>query len=189
MSDPRDHPLFWETRTLLEGTIGPKIRLTELTTLMQQIARDHQLHIPRMAVRRKNNAIQWMCENIKHAESVLSPVAQPANDRASVEARVKRNWAMIPTVRRWLRAQSDRRPRMPDMIATATHFAETLKIRIDRQARRNRDALECWFAENWSAVSSVDTPNPTWGTNNEFPDFGQFEDDFGLTRDKFLDDF
>jgi hypothetical protein len=187
MSDPRDHPLFWEMRSLLQGTIGPKVTLKNLIPLMQEIAADNDLRIPRNATRRKDNAIRWMCENIQYTRSVLSPAIQDSAEQSSVEARVQKNWVMIPTVRGWLEVKFGRHPRRDDLTRMAIRLAATLHILLDRQAKRNINALECWFAENWTAISRVDSPDSPLDIHDGFADQWRFDDDFGFDGDGILD--
>jgi hypothetical protein len=102
---------------------------------------DNDLRIPQNASRCKNNAIQWMRENIQHMRWIIPPATRETSEQGWLEAGVSRNRAMIPRVRRWLEAKFGHRPQMADMIATAIALAGSLQTPHDRQAKRNRDAL------------------------------------------------
>jgi hypothetical protein len=43
-------------------------------------------------------------------------------------------------------------PKLAEIIGTATGLAELFSLRIDRQAKRSKAAMECWFAEHWELI-------------------------------------
>jgi hypothetical protein len=158
MTDPRNNPLFWEIRARLEQSLGGKVPLGKLVTVVREIGSDHQIRVPRSATRKKDKAIEWICDNLTVSEPFLSPTFSDAVEQ-SVEARVQRNWPMIPRVRAWLLAKFGHPPKMAEIIATATGLAELFNLRIDRQAKRSKAAMECWFAEHWELIECVPQEN------------------------------
>jgi hypothetical protein len=154
MADPRDNPVFWETRARLEQTLGPKIPLKDLIPLIREIGSKVNVRIPREVVRKKNSAIGWICQNIKESEPFLPAVPVPVIEKG-IEARVRRNWPTILHVKAWLKTKFGAHPKMPQITALAMEVAGAFELRIDRQARRSKAALECWFAEHWEETAGA----------------------------------
>ena len=46
------------------------------------------------------------------------------------------------------------------LLSEATKYAAIINIKIDRLAKRNRQALLCWYTENWDSVLPLLPMNP-----------------------------
>jgi hypothetical protein len=42
-----------------------------------------------------------------------------------------------------------------DLLVLARDVSDLTRLRVDRQAKRNRDCLLCWFCENWRTIEPM----------------------------------
>jgi hypothetical protein len=158
MLDPRNNPGFWETRARLEQVFGPKVPMKELIPFVRDLGSKLQVPIPREVVRKKNSAIGWICHNVKGSAPFLGASSVPSI-KEGIETRVRRNWPTILHVKAWLQAKFGPHPKMTQITAVAMDVAAAADLKIDRQARRSKAALECWFAEHWEETARARVEN------------------------------
>jgi hypothetical protein len=77
--------------------------------------------------------------------------------------RVRRLEAQFAEMKKFLTAVTGGRLAVRNLLGLANHIAEERHIKVDRVARRLKDALICWFCENVS-VSAVLEKNAEWET-------------------------
>lgn len=90
-------------------------------------------------------------------------------DHSLIEQRMQINGVKIDYVGAVLESIYGRRYTVEDMLCLARKIAKLNKFKIDRLAHRNRDALLCWYAENWEYVYPVLFNNGTQNTGKISP--------------------
>ena len=69
--------------------------------------------------------------------------------------RIKKNVDLFYVVKKFLLAYYKGKLLSKDMLSLASEIAKSCKVTtIDRDAKRKKDALICWFAENWNTIVS-----------------------------------
>jgi hypothetical protein len=144
MADPRTHPRFWTVQTRLQQIFGTNLPLSELRATARGIARAHKLRLPRDVVRRKDLLIAWFAQHfqefVEATERTSGGAAGPVRD---VDARLRKNWTRVLELQKqfghW---------KMEEILEFAMEQAAKLGIKLDREAKRNKNVLLCWIAEH-----------------------------------------
>jgi hypothetical protein len=159
---------------------GPRLPYAPILNLLREIAREHDLKLPREVSRKRDAAIAWLAAHLDLARPHL--VAQDTGEcpQNPAQARVHANAHQIAAVEAWLVDIFDHSPVMHELLPKALEWSATMHILVDRDARRNRLVLECWIIENWDAISAIQDPladqsdclepEPTRDFSAEFPD-------------------
>lgn len=73
-------------------------------------------------------------------------------DYMAIIKRVRRNGIKVDYVSAYIDRIMGEHVTGAQLIAFATSIADKYNVKVDRLAKRNRNALLCWIAENWNIV-------------------------------------
>ena len=89
--------------------------------------------------------------HIKHKKTNKTSRSMEEDRRCN--ERIKKNVDLFYTVKKFLFAYYKGKLLIRDMLSLANEISKSYKVTtIDRDAKRRKDALICWFAENWDAI-------------------------------------
>lgn len=99
---------------------------------------------------------------------------QSIRDNERTMARVKKNGFKIEYVTAYIDKQFGTHVSSAILLTFAHTLCEKLSLKLDRIAKRNRNALICWYAENWATVqphlSDLTLPEKTEQKTDETKD-------------------
>lgn len=78
--------------------------------------------------------------------------AQSVRDHSRVLERIDKNGIKVDYVGAYIDKLFGRHIKCAILLEYATRIANTMHLKLDRLAKRNRNALVCWYAENWEVV-------------------------------------
>jgi hypothetical protein len=120
---------------------------------MRTVGKAHGITPPREAIRQKDMAICWICENWNFAEEHLSTETHADQDRQSREREfIAGNWEQICKIESFLVDENGQKASMRSMLAVAKTLSTQCKVRLERDCRRNKRFLKAWFARNWNEI-------------------------------------
>lgn len=93
--------------------------------------------------------------------------SQSVRDYEQVIVRTNCLGRKVELVTDYLKGLYDHKVTAVSLLSYATSLEQQLGIQIDRLARRNRQALFCWFTENWDIIQPVLTRTSTKNTSKE----------------------
>lgn len=77
---------------------------------------------------------------------------QSIRDNERTLARLKKNGFKIEYVTAYIDRQFGTHVSSANLLTFAHELCEKLSLKLDRIAKRNKNALICWYAENWHIV-------------------------------------
>jgi hypothetical protein len=149
MTDPRAHSNFAVIRRRLQQTLGKRFGLPGIVAFIREIARAHRRPLPRDAARKKDAAIEWACLNIDVVGPHLLDCELPDAETAA-DLRVRASLNRLPEVNEALTTALGHKPAMPELLEIAASVGIP-----DREAKRNKKLMLCWFAENWERFNGI----------------------------------
>lgn len=78
--------------------------------------------------------------------------AQSMRDHEKIQKRIQTNGVLPDYISVYLERYFQQRFTASTFLSIANNLISNLNLRIDRLAKRNRQALLCWFAENWNTI-------------------------------------
>lgn len=78
--------------------------------------------------------------------------AQSVRDHEKIKKRLEYNGIMPDYISAYLEKSIGRHISSTSLLSLASDIEYEFNLKIDRLARRNRQALLCWFAENWNII-------------------------------------
>lgn len=77
---------------------------------------------------------------------------QNVSDQKLIMKRIKETGVRMDYVDAYIERNLNAHITFKTMLSFARRIAKELGLRVDRLAKRNRNALLCWFAENWEIL-------------------------------------
>ena len=104
----------------------------------------------------------------------------PNNERYKKEhdrqnKRRQKNAELFDKVKNTLDSYYNQPFKFKDAIKLANSIAEKIDVKIDRDARRSKDTLICWFCENWTLIQQIF--NQTQNTTPQVNTYNNTNDD------------
>lgn len=81
--------------------------------------------------------------------------AQSMRDHEKIQKRLQSNGVMPDYISAFLEKTYGRYFTSASLLLLANNAVSKLNLSIDRLAKRNRQALLCWYAENWEKISPL----------------------------------
>lgn len=78
--------------------------------------------------------------------------AQSMRDHEKIQKRLKSNGILPDFISVYLEKHFCNHFTSAELLSLANSFVYRCNLKIDRLAKRNRQALLCWFAENWNVI-------------------------------------
>lgn len=145
--------MYWSMRAELQRIYGGKIRFPPLQELIKRIKRENHLQVSRAVLRKKSNAIDWLCENYpicrRYLEIHLDPAAVTDSDR-----RVQARWSEANEIDERFTRMTGAKLSAHQLVTIARQAAARCGLRVDRDATRSRAVTLTWLAENWNLIES-----------------------------------
>ncbi|EAX99405.1 hypothetical protein TVAG_043130 [Trichomonas vaginalis G3] len=74
-------------------------------------------------------------------------------DHNDIRSRIRTNGIKFDLVNEIIKSKLGGHATTTILMKLADKFSHELKIRVDRLAKRNKNALICWYAENWHLIA------------------------------------
>lgn len=145
--------MYWSMRAELQRIYGGKIRFPPLQELIKRIKRENNLQVSRAVLRKKSNAIDWLCENYSICKSYLEIHLDPGAVTDS-DRRVQARWSEAKEIDERFTRTTGAKLSAHQLVTIARRAAAQCGLRVDRDATRSRAVTLTWFAENWNLVES-----------------------------------
>ena len=84
-----------------------------------------------------------------------SKIPQSERDYKKIQERVRKNLSQLEYIERYFEKILSKKAKATFLSEVAQEAANKLNLHIDRLAKRYRNALLCWYAENWAQISNV----------------------------------
>lgn len=82
-------------------------------------------------------------------------ISQSARDFESIQKRIRSNSDKLEYVSSYIDRYFGTHVTSAILLSLARIIVENYNIKIDRLAKRNRSALLCWYAENWTLIHGM----------------------------------
>jgi hypothetical protein len=167
MSDPRENAMFWVMRKKLGHMFGSRLPFAHILKFVRQIANNNNIKLCRMIARKKDVAIEWLCQHIDIVEPHLVDYdssqlqlqlqlkSQSSSASTSKEDRIDRNSSNIVEIEQLLTSYFGHKPTMKELVEVGRRWGNLLHIKLDRAAKRNKLTFECWISEHLDAIKNL----------------------------------
>jgi hypothetical protein len=154
-NEKRQHPLFFVVKEALAQHFGPRELFEPLADFIRAVRLKHGLPGPREVLRRKDNAVVWLCAQWHLAEPILAQIPRFDEQQHSKECQeLAGRWREICRIEKLFTDKLGRKPRKADLLDLADEIATSHSLKVPRDARRNNKILLRWYAEKWDEIGS-----------------------------------
>lgn len=135
------------------GSTLPFVRILEF---IRQIANNNNIKLCRMIARKKDAAIEWLCQHIDIIEPHLVDCDSSSSSSSRSKAeRVERNSSNIVEIDNRVDFIFRTQTTMKELVDADRRWGNLLNIKLDLDAKRNKLTFDCWISEHFDVIKNL----------------------------------